>query len=179
MRDPTTANDRTYRPNTSSTTWADHLLLPKPDTTFRYIFENIQGLPINPHSHKHHQIGVALTGTEADTFGMAELNLNFRVLGPALQWTDRFKNLRQNHSIHTYNRHNTSKEGTLYGGTAQITYGPSSHRAMESGADPSGLGRWVWTLFQGRNKVRLRVISGYRPNPDYSDRPGSVYSQQE
>jgi hypothetical protein len=50
---------------------------------------------------------------------------------------------------------------------------------MESGVDPSGLGCWVWTLFQGRNKVRLRVISGYRPNPNYSDRPGSVYSQQE
>ena len=27
--------------------------------------------------------------------------------------------------------------------------------------------------------MTLRVISGYRPNPDQTDRPGSIYSQQE
>ena len=41
------------------------------------------------------------------------------------------------------------------------------------------MGRWVWTLYKGKNNTRLRIISGYRPNPDYTDRPGSVYSQQE
>ena len=41
------------------------------------------------------------------------------------------------------------------------------------------MGRWTWTLYMGKNDTKLRVISGYRPNPDYTDRPGSVYSQQE
>jgi hypothetical protein len=34
-------------------------------------------------------------------------------------------------------------------------------------------------LFAGKNGIQLRVISGYRPNPDSSDGTGSVYSQQE
>ena len=110
---------------------------------------------------------------------MAELNINFKMLGPAFQWPERFRNLPRNHSIHTYNRHDSSKKRTLFGGTAQIATGAFSHRATQSGVDETGLGRWVWSLFTGKNNVKLRVISGYRPNPDLSDRPGTVYSQQE
>jgi hypothetical protein len=155
------------------------MIIPKPPQTFRYIFQNIQGLPINPQSHKHQQIGTALKETEADMFGMAELNLNFTVLGPRYQWSERFRNFHRNHSIHTYNRHDSSKKRTLFGGTAQMATGAFSHRAIKSGADTSGLGRWVWTLLAGKNNIKLRVISGYRPNPDTTDRTGTVYSQHE
>jgi hypothetical protein len=72
-----------------------------------------------------------------------------------------------------------SQERLLFGGTAQITTGACSHRATASGADESGMGRWVWTLFAGKNNIKLRVLSGYRPNPDSNDRPGTVFSQQE
>jgi hypothetical protein len=172
-------NDRATAPDTTSKTWGDPLPLPKPENTFRFIFQNIQGLPINPHSHKHQQIGTALRETEADTFGIAELNLNFGVLGPSFQWTERFRNMSRNHSVHSYNRHDSSKKRILFGGTAQIATGACSHRVIKSGEDETGMGRWVWTLFAGRNNIKLRVISGYRPNPDQSDRPGTVYSQQE
>jgi hypothetical protein len=164
---------------TSSQTWADILSLPKPEEIFRYIFQNIQGLPVNPRGHKHIQISTAIHDTEADVFGLAELNLNFKTLSPASQWSERFRHLRRNHSVHTYNRHDSSRSNLLYGGTAQIATGACSHRALSSGADNSGMGRWVWTLFTGKNNTRLRVISGYRPNPDTQDKAGSVYSQQE
>jgi hypothetical protein len=72
-----------------------------------------------------------------------------------------------------------SQERLLFGGTAQITTGACSHRATASGADGSGMGRWVWTLFAGKNNIKLRMSSGYRPNPDSNDRPGTVFSQQE
>jgi hypothetical protein len=169
----------THPDDTSSTSWADPMNIPKPDQTFRYIFQNIQGLPVNPNGHKHQQIGTALKETEADVFGLAELNLNLHALGPTFQWSERFRNLYRNHSIHTCNKHDSSKKRTLFGGTAQIAAGACSHRAIESGADESGLGRWVWTLFAGKNQTRLRVITGYRPNPDCTDRPGLVFSQQE
>ena len=61
----------------SSTTWADIMVFPKPDDTFCYIFQNIQGLPVNPQGPKLQQIGAAFTETDADIFGQAELNLNF------------------------------------------------------------------------------------------------------
>jgi hypothetical protein len=94
-------------------------------------------------SYKHQQIGTALQDTEADVFGMAELNLNFKVLPASLQWHDRFHHIRLNHSVYTYNKHDSSTHQTLYGGTAQISTGAFSHRASLSGTDESGMGRWV------------------------------------
>jgi hypothetical protein len=134
---------------------------------------------VNPHSHKHQQIITALQETGAGTFGMAELNLNFRVLGSTSQWNDRFQNLQRNHPVHTYNRHDMSQERLLFGGTAQITSGACSHRATASGADESGMGRWVWTFFAEKSNIKLRVLSRYGPNPDSNKRPGTVFSQQE
>jgi hypothetical protein len=178
-RDQQKGNDRAAIPDTSSHIWGEPIKIPKPEEVVRYIFANIQGLPVNPTGHKHHQISVALQDTEGDVMGMAELNLNFGVLGPAHQWTERFRQMYRNHSIHTYNRHDSSKKRILFGGTAQISIGACSHRAIASGTDTTGMGRWVWTLYAGRNETKLRIISGYRPNPDQHDRPGTVYSQQE
>jgi hypothetical protein len=78
---------------TSSHPRGDALDLLKPNRTFRFIFQDMQGLPVNPHSHKHQQIITALQETRADTFGMAELNINFRVLGSTSQWNGRFQKL--------------------------------------------------------------------------------------
>jgi hypothetical protein len=84
-------------------------------------------------------------------------------------------------SFHSYttNQHYSSTSNLLYGGTTQIALRPSSHRTLASVADPTGLGRWVWTLFAGKNNSKLWIISGYRPNPDSSNKTGSVYSQHE
>jgi hypothetical protein len=90
-------------------------------------FQNIQGLPVNPHSHKHQQIITTLQETGADTFGMAELKLNYRVLGSTSQWNDRFQKLQRNHSVYTYNRHDMSQERLIFGGTTQITTRACSH----------------------------------------------------
>ena len=171
----------TFRANedTTSSNWGDVMILPKPEKSSRFTFQNIQGLPVNSQSHKHQQIRTAIQETDTDIFGMVELSLNFKVLGPNAQWKERFQALKRNHSIHTYNIHDSSLSRTLFGGTPQITMGKCSHRAISSGADESGMSRWVWTLLAGKNNTKIRIISGYRPNPDHSDRTGSVFSQQE
>jgi len=172
-------NLRANTGSTSSSMWADTMKLPKPELTFRYMFQNIQGLPVDPRGHKHQQIGLAFKETDADAFGMAKLNLNFPKLGPVSQWYERFRGLKRSHSIHATNIHDSTDSNILYGGTALTCMGSCSHQAISSGKDESGLGRWVWTLFAGRNQTQLRIISGYRPNPDSSDKTGSVYSQHE
>jgi hypothetical protein len=63
----------TYSPDTSSYFWGDEITIPKPKKTFRYTFQNIQGLPINPYADKHNQIITAMTETEADVYGLADL----------------------------------------------------------------------------------------------------------
>jgi hypothetical protein len=39
--------------------------------------------------------------------------------------------------------------------------------------------RWIWTLFAGKNNIKLCVLSRYQHNPDSNDRPGTVFSQKE
>ena len=49
---------------------------------------------------------------------------------------------------------------------------------VETGTDPRQLGRWVWTLYRGKNNKRLWVISAYRPCANKSAGTKNVYSQQ-
>lgn len=50
-------------------------------------------------------------------------------------------------------------------------------RALSHGEDPTGLGRWCWTLLQGRQGIRTRIVSGYRPASDHTNEPLTVASQ--
>jgi phage-related tail fiber protein len=54
---------------------------------------------MNPQAHKHKQICGAFTKTQADVFGMAKLNLNFKNLSATSQWHEQFQRLYHNHSI--------------------------------------------------------------------------------
>jgi hypothetical protein len=147
---------RTPPPDTSSNTWGEIITIPTPPQTFRFTFLNIQGLvSVDPHSHKHQQIKTAIQETESDATGLVELNLNLDILGPTFQWAEQFRNLHRNHSVHTVNRHDSSKKRILFGGAAQITVGACSHRVIKSGLDESGMGRWVWTLYAGCNNKKL------------------------
>ena len=38
-----------------------------------------------------------------------------------------------------------------------------STKVEGSGRDPTGLGRWIWTHFGGKNGMKLRVFTVYRP----------------
>ena len=44
-----------------------------------------------------------------------------------------------------------------------ITTDEAVNRLRDSGKDSTGLGRWVWMRFQGRNGHVTRVVSIYRP----------------
>ena len=39
----------------------------------------------------------------------------------------------------------------------------AAHQLNKSGRDPSGLGRWAWSTYQGKNNKILRIIVLYRP----------------
>jgi hypothetical protein len=112
-------------------------------------------------------------------FGLIELNLNFKRLGPKAQWHDRFQRAPKHHAQVAWNRHAYSKSQRIYGGVANVSDADFTHKVIASDNDPSGLGRWTWTSFRGKNQLVVRIITGYRPVVDYSDKPGSVYSQHE
>jgi hypothetical protein len=52
---------------------------------------------------------------------------------------------------------------TQYGGVSLWSINKAAHRVTTSGQDTTGLGRWAWTHYRGRNNVSLRVVTAYRP----------------
>jgi hypothetical protein len=71
----------------------------------------------------------------------------------------------QTRAISAYNKHEVRKLRSIrqYGGTAQISRGNEALRHVDRGADPSGLGRWVWQQYMGKDQRVLRVITAYCP----------------
>jgi hypothetical protein len=51
-----------------------------------------------------------------------------------------------------------------------------AHRVIGKGQDATGLGRWVWVRYRGKDNITLRVYTAYRPNPP-SEGPFTVYAQ--
>ena len=67
-----------------------------------------------------------------------------------------------------HNIHDRSGTKQQWGGTGVLTHGTLAHYSGGSGVDPSGLGRWTWSLFTGKNNLKLRVVSIYIPCPNYT-----------
>jgi hypothetical protein len=57
-----------------------------------------------------------------------------------------------------------TKKDNQWGGVGIPSMTKAAHRVANSGTDKTGMGRWTWTRFRGRNNVMLRIITGYRPH---------------
>jgi hypothetical protein len=158
--------------------WGDPLG-DRPADHSRIAFCSIWGLPVDPNHHKHRQLHHSMRRHQLNVFGIIEVNLNFKVLGTKAQWADRFAHARNYHTSVAWNKHNNGTRRRNFGGVVNIADPDLSHRVISAGHDPSDLDRWTWTLFRGQHGIRVRMITGYRPCMDYSDKPGSVYSQHE
>ena len=111
-----------------------------------------------------------------DYFGIQELNTHEKILPPNQQWKRKFPQLHTNAAT---NQHSPSQKRILYGGTAHFLNHEFCLRQVAQGQDETGLGRWIWTLLRGRQGIKVRIISGYRPVEDTSNRPFTVHSQHE
>lgn len=165
-------------PQSSSNSWGDQL-----DTKLsghsRIAFLNLRGIPIAPNHPKHLQILETISHYSIDYLGLQEINLNLKVLPPSASWKQRFRHHHQTHTIAATNTNTTLQSRRIYGGVASFSSRNFTHRILDSGIDPTNLGRWTWTLFRGKQGITFRIICGYRPCRDYSDNAGTVYSQHE
>jgi len=50
------------------------------------------------------------------------------------------------------------------GGVGVFSINRMAHRVHSVGSDPSGLGRYCWTVFLGKDNKRFRAIAAYRPS---------------
>ena len=157
--------------------WGENWNYKAPEA-FRYCFGNVNGLHALAYHEKHAQITTSIEKHKMDFLGLAEINLNLKKVRPTNQWKDRFKKLNTNSHCAT-NEHTTSEEKRIFGGTAYLTSKTMSHKVEAKGEDPTKLGRWTWALLTGRQGIKTRIISGYRPIKDTSNRVGTVHSQHQ
>ncbi len=140
-------------------------LSPKPDNTFRVVSQNIQTLPVDARSERSRKVVNTIGSTESDVFLMGEVKLYWPLVENQNKWFERvIGKFRAHRSLFGCNTTEHSITGLQqYGGVGLIATDEAVNRARNGGKDPSGLGRWVWMRFQGRNGHMTRVVSIYRP----------------
>jgi hypothetical protein len=144
--------------------------------TLRLGFQNIGGLPLIRNKHKDDIIRCGISLWDFDIFGIAETNVDWRLVKEEDRLYLRTKEWWESvHISHSFNCSGTPVTAQQYGGTALFSISNASHRVIEKGADPSNLGRGSWTRYHGRNNHTLRIMAAYRPNPPGG--PFTVYAQ--
>ena len=99
-----------------------------------------------------------------DIWDFAETNILWNTIERNHQWNARMRSLRNHRSTFAYNQHENPKDSKfLPGGVGITTLNNMAGRIVETGKDPTGLGRWVWHRLQGKSSYYLRVLSFYRP----------------
>ena len=134
------------------------------DGQIRLLFANINGIPATADHPKNSMIKASITKTGASIIGFAETNLCWKKLRGKERWEERsygwWEDMR---SVTSHNTLETPKKVYQPGGNMMISQGKIKFRIIESGVDPSNMGRWCWQLFSGKRGVTTRVITAYRP----------------
>jgi len=78
----------------------------------------------------------------------------------------------------TYYKNCPVKSPQQYGGCDNWSIDKAAYRILSRGSDKSGLGRWCWTRYRGKNNKSLRVVAAYRPVENKTG-PDSVWNQQK
>ena len=171
-------NFRRATNNNNNGPWGDHWKH-KPDDTIRLAFNNVGGVPVDFDGEKHGHIIEAMKEMKMDVFGIQEHNLNLEKSTGRETWQGRFRQWQQVFTKAAWNIHSTTNDRTLYGGTAIFVGKEHNNRVCEPQSDDRGLGRWQSVILTGKHGMKLRVVTAYRPVADSSNRPNSVFSQQE
>jgi hypothetical protein len=108
---------------------------------------------------------------------MAEIGLNWTKISANDRW---FKiisgKFRTSRSVFAHNVTELHQSKVLQlGGVGLMSTDDVTHRITATGKDPAGLGRWCCTQFQGKNGVKVRTISMYRP----CEAPGATTTYQQ
>ena len=150
----------------------------KPDSYARLCFGNMGPAGLQPQQESSvEELRHFLREWEVDHFGGVEhqvnaTNLDHRYRLPAIFQSE---NALRCHSAHNVNENNHSTR--QQGGTMALTLGAMASRVHSQGEDSTGLGRWVWQLFKGKNNIATRIYTAYRPCKSAAHQVNTVYAQ--
>ena len=143
-------------------TFGDHLTTIHNDDIVHIMTCNINGLPYCNSHPKNDQLCQYITRFGIDIFGLLETNIHW----PSIPLQDRWEEhcatwWETSSSVVAFNTHDPAHSRYQPGGVMMTSINKAAHRIIKRGQDPSGLGRWIWTLYRGRHNVTLKVIVAY------------------
>ena len=154
-------NCNTNRP----TTYFGHTLSEVETGTFRIGTINVNNLSAYENDSKDLSLSSDIHRCELDITLLQEVGVNWSKVPRESQLRERMKDhFDLNHMKVRLGFNNHDKLGATKqrGGTGVLSNGKLSHFTMETGTDKSGLGRWTWVHYRGKNNVTLRVVSIYQ-----------------
>ena len=145
-------------------TWGDKMDEKKSEKVIRIAFQNINGFGHTKGSIKQSEIREFMQEKEIDVYGLSEINVNWRITSKTNSIYDIVRGwFERQHVAVGYNQHDRHCENYLPGGTGILTEGDTALKVIKSEQDPQKLGRWVSTLYRGKNQMKVRVVSVYFP----------------
>jgi hypothetical protein len=158
--------------------WGDTMST-RPEHTLRVMGINWCGMPKNPKDPKMESIKQTIKRLKVDVVGISEVNLDWRQLPSDAQLANRtFRWFDAVVQTTAYLKDYPAKDPIRPGGVTQWTIDKTVHRITGSGQDATGMGRWTWQRYQGKQGITLRIATAYRPCRNATGN-SSVWSQQK
>ena len=141
---------------------------------------NVGGLPVDDTTNtKMKEIHAYMSKLNVDVIGLSECNISWKNLPVQQCLQEQTRGWWESLQINSaYYESFGGRAKSQAGGVSLWSINKGAHRVMEGGKDPSGLGRWAWTRYRGRQGINLRVVVAYRPVLNTTG-PLSVWNQQK
>lgn len=152
----------------------------KATDVIRLWYTNPCGIGVNPyHIKSDESFSFLKSKSKCDVVGLAETNVHWRKLYGNASLYSRVKQRWRYFKISTSHNKHANLGKTQQGGTCTIAFGQAAYRATKMGEDPTGLGRWSWIEFRGRDEMLTRIYTAYRPGskPSGDTQRTTVYHQ--
>jgi Endonuclease/Exonuclease/phosphatase family len=132
---------------------------------FFIVLWNLGGFPVDRHSGKSKVIEEAIRALGADVICLTETDVNWNKVTIHNRLHERFLGWWQRLSLNIAHyaalppKQMQSTSAHQYGGVALCSVNDGAARVISSGQDATGLGRWAWTRYQGKDSNSLHVLT--------------------
>ena len=166
-RPPNTSIQHTLH-NTNRTTltshqdvYGDYPNIPKNKDTFRLLYSNINGIPVNNLEQESHQLGFHADAHQLDFLGLVETNINWTNQTLSSTFRSIMKKYWPKTTIATSNMITSYSTKYQPGGTMSLL-GNNWAGGASAFSDPSGMGRWSEIRIKGRQQQQIIFLTVYR-----------------
>ena len=179
----TTINQTKYPRNgivtSSNRIFGEDMTTKASEDIVRIVSLNANNMRVTSKNYKQDSLKRWIHENDIDIIGIQEVGIATHMIQRRDTLYERMKDLRWTKiKISAANNVHEKISRAQYGGTAVMTFNRIATRATsKQGKDPTGLGRWSWLLFEGKQNHRTRIISAYNPCKSYGHR--TVYMQHK